>query len=80
MRSFCRRKAHIFSLVLLALAGAMAAARIGAQQPTADQGVLLLRNGQMIEGRITFSEDHYLVESARRRDPPAGCGCRVFLP
>ena len=62
MRAFCRRKAHIFSLVLLALASAMAAARIAAQQPTADQGVLLLRNGQMIEGRITFSEDHYLVE------------------
>ena len=32
-----------------------------ANEPPAGQGVLLLRNGQMLEGRVTREDDHYLV-------------------
>ncbi len=53
-----------------------------AEEPGAGQGVLLLRNGQTIEGQITREDDHYRVAfpdgEIRLRVTAVECYCRTL--
>ena len=76
MASFQGRKILCAAIILFCAAGA------AGQPPELGQGVLLLRNGQMIEGKITHADGHYQANFAdgeiRLRDADVEFYCHTL--